>query len=133
MNRKRRLYFSIFWIILGFGLNLGYFAGLLEEYWQSMGVAFLVVGALQLLRHLRYRTDEAYREKVDINEQDERNKFLANKAWAWAGYWYVLLAALGTVVFKIMGQEDLMMFCSFSVCAILLLYWLSYRHLQKKY
>ena len=78
-------------------------------------------------------TNSEYRENYDIQATDERNKYIASKAWAWAGYWYVLIGALGTIVFKLLGREDLMMFCSFSVCLIMVLYWLSWLCLKKKY
>ena len=130
---KKKLYVSIFWILLGLGLNIGHWAGLWEDYWMSMGIAFLFIGTLQLLRQRRYRTNESYRERVDTAANDERNKFLANKAWAWAGYWFVLLAGSGTVIFKLMGREDLMMFCSGSVCFMMVLYWLNYLWLSRKY
>ena len=100
---------------------------------MSMGIAFLFIGTLQLLRQRRYHTNESYRERVDTAANDERNKFLANKAWAWAGYWFVLLAGSGTVIFKLMGREDLMMFCSGSVCFMMVLYWLNYLWLSRKY
>ena len=93
----------------------------------------LAVGALQVIRQIRYRTNEEYREKFDTESKDERNRFIANKAWAWAGYWFVLIAAVGSIVFKLLGREDLMMLCSGGVCLMILLYWGSYMVLKKKY
>ena len=52
---------------------------------------------------------------------------------SWAGYLFMMLAAVSSIVFKIMGREDLMMFCSGCVCLVLVLYWLSYVVLKKKY
>jgi 16S rRNA (guanine(527)-N(7))-methyltransferase RsmG len=74
-----------------------------------------------------------YREKFDTESKDERNKFIANKAWAWAGYIFVLAAGCGTIVFKLLGREDLMMFCSVSVCFLMTAYWLCWLYLNKKY
>ena len=133
MYGKKNLFFSIFWILLGFGLNAGYFAGRLDDFWQSLGFAFIFVGALQLLRQRRYHTNEAFREKVDTASRDERNRFLANKAWAWTGYWCVMLLGLGTFVFKFLGREDLMMFTSGTMCLMLVLYWGNFLYLSKKY
>jgi len=42
---------------------------------------------------------------------------ISGKAWAWAGYWYVLGGAISTIVFKLMGREDLMTFASFSMAS----------------
>ena len=132
MNKKR-IFISIFWVVLGTVLVICNQAGLVEDYWCSMGVAFIVVGLLQILRHIRYMTNSDYRENRDIETSDERNKFIANKAWAWAGYLYVILAAIGSIVCKLLGREDLMMFCSGSVCFIILVYWLCWLWLRRKY
>ena len=80
--------------------------------WSSMGFAFIVVGILQVIRYIRYRTNEEYREKFDTESKDERNRFIANQAWAWAGYLFVLTGGVGAIVFKLMGREDLMMMAS---------------------
>ena len=133
MNYRKRLFLSIFWMLLGLVLIGCHLAGLIEEYWSSMGVALLVVGALQVIRQIRYRTNEEYREKFDTATKDERNRFIANKAWAWAGYWFVMISACATIVLKIAGREDLMMMASGSVCLMLLLYWGCWAYLRKKY
>ena len=131
-NKKNR-YISLFWVLLGAALTVCALAGVLDSYWYSFGISLLVVGSLQLWRQRRYRKNQAYREKVDTETQDERNRFLANKAWAWAGYAFVLTAAVGAIVFKLLDREDLMMFCSCSVCLMVLLYWGSYMILKRKY
>lgn len=133
MKYSRKIWISVFWILLGAILNLCYFAGVVDDYWSGMGFTLVVVGCMQLARHIRYRTDETYREKVDVANTDERNRYLASKAWAWAGYWFVLLGALGAVGFKIAGRDELSVFCGSSVCLIMILYWLSYLRLRKKY
>ena len=133
MKKNFRFILSIFWIVLGIVLCACHFCELIEEFWSSMGFAFIIVGILQVIRHIRYRTNRAYQEKMDIEVQDERNKFIANKAWAWAGYLFVMVAAVGTIVFKLLGREDLMMMASGSVCLIILFYWISYMVLKKKY
>ena len=131
-NKKNR-YISLFWVLLGAVLAICAIAGVVDIYWNSVGMALLGVGGMQLWRQRRYRKDEAYREKVDTETQDERNRFIANKAWAWAGYLFVMIAAVGGFAFKIAGREDLMMFCFYSVCLLMLLYWGSYMVLKRKY
>lgn len=133
MKYERRIIFSILWVTIGTILIACHCIGLIEEYWFSMGIALLVVGLLQVIRFQKYKKNEEYREKVDTANADERNKFIANKAWAWAGYLYVIGASVLTIVFKIIGREELMMATSMSVCFIVLMYWLSYMYLQKKY
>ena len=131
-NRKNR-YMSLFWVVLGAVLAVCAMAGMVDTYWNSFGAALLGVGCMQLWRQRRYRRDEAYREKVDTESSDERNRFIASRAWAWAGYAFVMIAAVASIAFKIAGREDLMMFCSCSVCLMVLLYWGSYMILKRKY
>lgn len=133
MGKNYRFFLSFFWIVLGAVLFVCHASGLIEEYWSGMGFAFIVVGILQVIRQIRYRTNTEYREKFDTASKDERNRFIANKAWAWAGYLFVMVAAVGSIVFKLMGREDLMMLASGSVCLIILLYWGSWMVLRKKY
>ena len=124
---------SISEILIGGVLAVLGFAKIIDDFWSGMGLAFLIIGAIFLTRQIRYRTNDSYREEVDIKEHDERNRYIGIKAWSWAGYCFVLIAAVGTIVFKLIGREDLMMFASSSVCLVLVLYWISYMILQKKY
>ena len=133
MGKNYRFFLSVFWILLGAVLCACYGFGLIEEYWSSMGFALIVVGILQVIRHIRYRTNETYRETVNTAVQDERNKYLATKAWSWAGYLYVLIAAVATIVLKIAELEQYIPITAGSLCTILVLYWVSYLFLRKKY
>lgn len=133
MRQDKKMLLSILWMVLGIGLFAGSLMGLLDEFWSGMGCGFIAVGVLQLVRQIRYKTNENYREAVDTANSDERNKFLANKAWAWAGYLFVMIGAVGSIVFRILGMEDLSAFCGGSVCLIMVLYWFSYLWLRKKY
>jgi len=133
MRQDKKMMVSILWLLLGIGMTAGGVLGLLDEFWSGMGGGFLAVGVLQLVRRVRYKTNENYREAVDTANSDERFKFLANKAWAWAGYLFVMIGAVGVIVFRILGMGDLSTFCGGCVCLILVLYWLSYLFLRKKY
>ena len=132
MSRKN-VFFSALWIVLGTVLFLCGIFEVVDSYWSGMGGAFLAVGILQALRIRRYYANPDYREKFDRANKDERNRFLGGKAWAWAGYLFVMTAAIGSIVFKLMGREDLMQLASGGVCLILIYYWLAYLYLSRKY
>ena len=131
--RKVRLIVSILEVVLGVALIVCSRFNLVDEFWSGCGVSLTLVGALFVFRNVRYHTNKNYREEVDIKNNDERNKYLSLKAWSWAGYLFVIISAVGTIVFKLVGQEDLMMLCSGAVCLMLLLYWISYIIVRKKY
>lgn len=132
-NYKLRFVFSIIWLVLGIVLVGLAFAGYVDDFWNGMGSAFLVLGIVQLLRRYRLNKNEEYREKVNIEENDERNHFLRNKAWAWTGYVFVLSAAVLSIVLRILGQDTLSMVASMAVCYMLIVFWISYAVLKKKY
>ena len=133
MKHNRRMILSIVWIVLGASLLGANLAGLLGDYWSGLGGGLLGVGVFQVIRNVRYLSNPAYREKVDTTNSDERNRFLAGRAWAWAGYLYVLVAAIATIVFQIIGKTELATAAGFSVCIIMVFHCLSYLYLQKKY
>lgn len=132
MNKKR-LIISIVEIVLGAVLIIASIYGLVDEFWSGMGTTILVIGILNLIRVIKYKTNDEYREKWDIEVSDERNRYLRLKSWAWAGYLFVMSGAVATIGFKLAGKEDLMMMASYSVCYIMILYWISHIILKKKY
>ena len=133
MKSNKRMIASIIEIVLGLILALcGYF-GIIDEYWGGMGTALLFVGLIMLLRLLRYHTNNEYKEKVDIEIKDERNSFLRVKAWAMAGYLFVMIGAVASIAFRILGKDTYSMLAGGAVCLIMVLYWLSYMILKRKY
>ena len=133
MKHNGRVILFIAYILLG-GVLVGLgFAEIVDSFWSGMGSAFLIVGALRLLRLYRFRKNESYREKMEVAEKDERNHFIRSKAWAWAGYLFIMICGAAVIVLKLMGLEEWSLAASYSVCLLLLLYWISYLILRKKY
>lgn len=130
---KERLIASILEIIIGLALVAASIFGVVDEFWSGMGTTLLIIGVIFLFRTIKYKTNRDYKEKCDIEINDERNKYLSMKAWSWAGYLFVMIAACSTIVLKLTGKEDLMMISSGSVCLVMVLYWISYMVLKKKY
>ena len=133
MKKDRRMIVSIIWVVLGTVLIALAFAGVVDMFWNGMGSGLLVVGVIQLLRQYRFSINQSYREKIEIEEKDVRNHFIRNKAWAWSGYLYVLIAAVSCLVLRIVGQNLLSIAASGAVCLMIVLYWISYLILRKKY
>ena len=126
-------FISFVYIIIGAILLGVSFAGIVDEFWNGMGFALLIIGIIQLLRRCRLEKSEAYREKMEVAIKDERNKFLRNKAWAWAGYLFVMIMAVSSIVLRIVGQDILSMAASGTVCLMVVLYWACYYFLKRKY
>lgn len=133
MKRDMRMYFSIAWVIIGLTLIALSFAGKVDEFWNGMGFGMAIIGVLQLLRTHRFMKNSAYREAVEIAETDERNHFIRSKAWAWAGYLFVIIVGVSVVIFKIAGQDLLAYAACIAVGLLMVLYWIAYHVLKRKY
>lgn len=130
---KKYTFLNSLYIIAGvilFGLSV---FEIVDSFWSGMGSTLCVIGIIRFVRNYRLNKDEEYREKVEIELTDERNRFIRNKAWAWAGYLYILISASLCIIFKIMNQNDLSMYASGSTCLVLILFWVSYIYLKRKY
>lgn len=131
---NKKLLLSIFWMILGavlLGLSI---AEVLDSsMYAGMGGALIAVGALQVARNLRYRKDPEYREKIDTEANDERNSFLRMKSWSWTGYIVVLAEGFGSVAAMVLGKRELQLTLAYSVWLILVVYWISFFIISKKY
>lgn len=134
MKYEKRIFLSLFWIVLGFALILCGITGIMHnDLWMGIGCGWLACGFVQMIRHLRYRTDKDYREKYNIEVNDERNKYIAMKSWAWAGYGFVLITSIVSIVFLIVGKNEFLRITSMGICLIIVLYWVSYIYLKRKY
>lgn len=134
MYDNKRLFLSVFWVVLGAVLLILSVTGKLDStLYAGMGGGLIAVGLLQIMRNLRYRRDAAYREKIDTEVSDERNRFLRMKSWSWAGYITVLAEAIAAVIAAVRGQETVQLVLSYSVCLLLAAYYISYLVLSRKY
>ena len=133
MRNDRRVIAGICYIVLGAVLLVLGIMEMVDEFWSGMGGALVVMGVLRIVQFFRYRNNEEYREKTEIAAKDERNHYIRNKAWAWSGYLFMIIAAVATIAFKIVGQETLSFAASMAICLLLVLYWVSFLVLSRKY
>ena len=133
MKIEKRFYLNIFYVVIGAALIICGVLDIVDSFWSGMGGALIGVGAIRICQYAKYRKNPEYREKIEVETKDERNKFISLNAWAWSGYVFVMLNAIGTIAFKIAGNDLLSQYCSYMVCIVLVLYWVCYLILRKKY
>jgi hypothetical protein len=134
MNTKRMVISTIVCLLLGIGLIVA--AGMTEldnSFWPGMGGGLVAVAILRLVRMIRFAKSDEYRKEFEVENKDERNRFLSAKAWSWAGYLFVMISAVATIVLQVLGQEMWSMATSGALCLVLVLYWVSYLIVRKKY
>ncbi len=136
--KRRYISLGVIYIILGIALfiasqivDLG--NSVMAQILPGMGGALFGVGVVRLVMGIRLEKDKEYREKYEIEVNDERNRYLRMKAWSWAGYCFVLIGSVATIIFAAADKKELMMLTSGSVCLVLVLYWISYLIVRNKY
>ena len=134
MKYEKKIYLSIFWIVVGAALVILNISGIIaDNTWLGLGCGWIACGIMQTARHIRYIKDDEYRKDFDVKMNDERNRFISSKAWACAGYGFVIIAGCASVVLFIAGKSTAACAASGSICLIVFLYWLSYFLLKRKY
>ena len=136
MKNKKNLtviLISTGWIVLGVVLNVLYKLSVIDSFWSGFGGGLIAVGVLRIIRSVKYITDAKYKESVDIEVNDERNKFISGKAWAWSGYTFVITSAVATIVLMILGYKDYAYFCSGAMCFMVAVYYISRIIISRKY
>ena len=131
--KKQEVIIGILWLLAGLALTICGILEALDSFWSGMGSALLVIGAVRLLRGYRLSKSDTYREKRAVAETDERFHFIRNKAWAWAGFLFVIIGAVSSIVFKLLGQDLLCQAAGGAVCLVVALYWICFFILKKKY
>lgn len=130
---KTKWFLSVFYLALGLLLMVLSFFDKVNSFGSGLATAFILVGTLRLVQAIRYKNNPQYKEAVDTAAGDERNRFIRTQTWAWAGYLYILIAAVATIVFKLLDQDVLMFAACGSIYLLLVLYWIIYFILRKKY
>ena len=131
---NKKLAISIMWIIIGIALFTMSVTGMIEsDIFSGLGGGFIGVGILQLVRNIKYKSNSEYKNKIDIEANDERNAFLRTKAWSWSGYMFVIGAAIISFVLFLTGYKEIGQVVSMCMCVELILYYVSYIVLGRKY
>lgn len=133
MKANKRMIASIIEIAIGIVLSVLGFIGVVDSYWYGMGTALITMGVIVLLRTFRYKTNTEYKEMVDVEVNDERNKYLSMMAWSWTGYLFVMIAGFLSILLKILDYDQYSMMCGFAVCFLVVLYWISYLIVKHKH
>ena len=68
-----------------------------------------------------------------MEASDERNQFLTGRAWQLAGTLFIITVGICVIVFRLLGQVLLSLAASYALCYLLVLYWIAWLVVRKKY
>ena len=130
---KTRLYFAIAFIVLGITLIAASFITKTENHFiSSFGLALVVTGIARTRRYFIITKNEERIKKAEISETDERNIFIQHKARGAAFYIYLLVSGLSVIVLSFISAHEAAKWISFSMCVLVVIYWISYLVYQRK-
>jgi len=131
---KQRLYVALSYILLGIVLLAAAFAGRSDNYFFSaFGFALMVMGILRLLRYRKITASEQTLRKQELAESDERMRMIAERARSWAFSLSVTIAGIIVIVLSLLGKHDAALPFSWFVCAMVVLYWVCWCIIKRKY
>ncbi len=100
---------------------------------SSFGLMFLVIGIARILQYMHITKDADTLKKHEIAETDERNVMLWTKARALAFSVYIIIAAIAVVVLYLFDMNEQAKVVSYSLSTFVLIYWVCYIIIRKKY
>lgn len=103
-----------------------------NDFLAPLGAAFAAVGACGIAKQLRLIKNPSALENAEIEENDERNIYIYQRARSLAFTITSLLAAAGIIVFGIMGETVVMETLSYLLCAALAIYLICYYSLRRR-
>ncbi len=126
------------WMINGiFTIALGIILILLgvwkSERLQSMGVAMIFVGGINLLRRIRLSRNQEKMQALETKNQDERILFISGKSNTWTLWISVWVKTALVILFAFLGKEELSQIFAYMVCGEVILYIVIFWILSKKY
>ncbi|MBP5246183.1 MAG: hypothetical protein J6036_06980, partial [Clostridia bacterium] len=96
-GNKRMIYYGVL-TVCGIALVVISVLGIIDEFWAGLGSGIAAVGAMRLFLGYKYRKDEEYAKKVDVEQKDERTLFLSGKAKSFAYYLSIVGIAVTSLV-----------------------------------
>ena len=131
---KNRLYIAISYLILGaFLIVYDLIAHPKNDFGLVFGIALLVMGILRIFQYRRITSSDQSIKEREMEETDERNKMIAERARSWAFSLYFLLSGITVIILSFLGHHELATPISYSVLLLVVFYWLSYLILRRKY
>lgn len=131
---QTRLYIAVSYIVIGLTLiaadALNHFE---NQFFFSFGMALTVMGILRLIRHRKITKDDASIRKQELSEIDERIRMISERAKSWAFSFSLLVCGIVVIVLSLMGYHDQAQPFTWYICGMVVLYWIFWFILGKKY
>ena len=130
---RSRLNIAITYIVLGVLFIATTFITKTEnDFISSFGLAMIIVGFVRIRNYRIITKDEDTIRKQQIIETDERNISIIHKAKSAAFAVYTFILGAAVIVLSFIGMHEAAKWVAYSVCILVVIYWICYFIYQKK-
>ena len=131
---KQRLYIAVSYIIIGLVLIVADALNHFDNYFFfSFGFTLLIMGIVRIFRYRKITADDQSIRKQELAETDERNRMIAERAKSWTFSFSILIAGVVVIVLSLLGYHDAAQPFAWYTCGQVVLYWVFWFILGKKY
>ncbi|MDD4689453.1 MAG: hypothetical protein PHE51_06870 [Eubacteriales bacterium] len=131
---KQRLTLSIFYIVLGIVIIIvANVTKTNNDFVSSFGLILAVIGIGQIRKNSLIARSEDRIKRQEIRETDERNLEIMHKAKSLTFSLFIIIAGSAVIVLQLMNKPELALPIAQVVCVFLMLYWVSYFIIRRKY
>ncbi len=130
---KQRLYYGIICIALGVMMIVGVYASKSNnEFISALGFAVAMVGVARIIQYLKITKNEESIQKQKINETDERNLSIIQKAKSATFSIYLLFSCTVVIIASLFDMPDVAKWFGYSQFVLVITYWACYWIIRKK-
>ncbi len=130
---KQRLYYGIICIALGVMMVVGVSASKSDnDFISAFGFAVAMVGVARIIQYLKITKNEESIQKQKINETDERNLSIIQKAKSATFSIYLLISCSVVIITALIDMPDIAKWIGYSQFVLVIIYWICYWVIRKK-
>lgn len=136
MAGKNRVVWYVTYVVGGavlFVLGMLNTSGNGDQYLSGIGGGLIGIGVIRLVQAARRVKDPAYAKQMEIRASDERNEFVAGKSAQTTFKFSILALAIANIALRPFGYHLVADVLGFVMCMELVVYWVSYLVLSRKY
>lgn len=131
---QQRFTIAVVYILLGLALVCTDLVNASDNYFYfSFGLALLLMGVLRLFRYRKITKSDQTMRKQELAEQDERTRMMAERARSWAFSFSLTAAGIWVIIQNLLGHHEEALPYGWYVCAMVVLYWICFTIIRKKY
>ena len=131
---KTRIYLAVIYIAIGvIFCTVSYMSEAENEFISVFGAALAVSGIARIIQYTRLMKNPELMESRAIAEKDERNVMLWEKARSLTFAVYIAAAAVAMIVCFMLNFEFAGRVIAYTICGLVLIYWICYAIIKRKY